>query len=817
MPARARDAKDGALAAYRARRNFSVTPEPQGGASRGQEPRLVVQRHFARREHFDLRLEMDGVLKSWAVTRGPSADPADRRLAVRTEDHPIDYGDFEGLIPKGEYGGGTVMLWEDATYAPMNGDPLAALEKGEIKFRAEGERMRGGYVLVRMKTRDRRENWLLIKERDAYADPDDDLVARFTTSVATGRTRDEIERGAKAKRRKAPAARAKAAWWSDKPLASAPTPKFVPPHLCETAETPPAGEDWIFELKYDGYRLELATGADGAVVYTRSGLDWTNRFPGLARAAFALPCRNALLDGEAVVFDEKGLSDFAMLVSALEAGHSARVEFVAFDLLVLDEKDLRREPLRARKALLKKLLAKVEGPLRYGDDIESDGAAIFRQATQAGAEGIVAKRAHAPYRSGRFSDWRKIKGDFREDVVVIGYRPSDKGETFASLVAARETPEGLRYVGRIGSGYGEKTRRALAPLLARRAAAPPRPIGAASLIPRGVVFIATPFPAEVRFGGWTMDGQMRQARFLGVREDVTAKAAEPEKQLKLPRITHASRVVYPADKITKGEIAAYYDAVAPRMVPHLTDRPISLLRAPENIDDLFFQRHPLKGMSKGILKVADDGDAPYLALDGALGLHTAAQFGAIEIHGWMSLASDIDRPDRMVFDLDPDEDLPFAQVRKAATDIRDHLAAIGLSSWPMVTGGKGVHVVLPLDRSLPYAQTEVFAAGFARGLAQQEPKRFVATMSKRRRAGRIFVDWLRNKKTATAILPWSLRARPGAPVATPLSWKALAAVDSASAFDIRTALQATDEWADFFATAQTIAPAALSFMRERGR
>jgi bifunctional non-homologous end joining protein LigD len=668
-----------------------------------------------------------------------------------------------------------------------------------------------------MKTRDRRENWLLIKERDAYADPDDDLVARFTTSVATGRTRDEIERGAKAKRRKAPAARAKAAWWSDKPLASAPTPKFVPPQLCETADTPPAGEDWIFELKYDGYRLELATGADGAVVYTRSGLDWTNRFPGLARAAFALPCRNALLDGEAVVFDEKGLSDFAMLVSALEAGHSARVEFVAFDLLVLDEKDLRREPLRARKALLKKLLAKVEGPLRYGDEIESDGAAIFRQATQAGAEGIVAKRAHAPYRSGRFSDWRKIKGDFREDVVVIGYRPSDKGETFASLVAARETPEGLRYVGRIGTGYGEKTRRALAPLLARRAAAPPRPIGAASLIPKGVVFIATPFPAEVRFGGWTMDGQMRQARFLGVREDVTAKAAEPEKQLKLPRITHASRVVYPADKITKGEIAAYYDAVAPRMVPHLTDRPISLLRAPENIDDLFFQRHPLKGMSKGILKVADDGDAPYLALDGASGLHTAAQFGAIEIHGWMSLASDIDRPDRMVFDLDPDEDLPFAQVRKAATDIRDHLAAIGLSSWPMVTGGKGVHVVLPLDRSLPYAQTEVFAAGFARGLAQQEPKRFVATMSKRRRAGRIFVDWLRNKKTATAILPWSLRARPGAPVATPLSWKALAAVDSASAFDIRTALQATDEWADFFATAQTIAPAALSFMRERGR
>ncbi len=818
MPARARQSDDGALAAYRAKRNFSVSPEPQGGVSRGPAPRLVVQRHFARREHFDLRLEMDGVLKSWAVTRGPSANPADRRLAVRTEDHPLDYGDFEGLIPKGEYGGGTVMLWEDTTYTPTNGDPLAALEKGEIKFRADGERMRGGYVLVRMKPSDGHENWLLIKERDEFADPEENLVELYTTSVATGRTREEIERGAKAKRRKAPAARAKAAYWSEKPLASAPTPKFVSPQLCETAETPPVGADWIFELKYDGYRLELATGADGAVVYTRSGLDWTNRFPGLARAAFALPCRNALLDGEAVVFDEKGLSDFAMLVSALEAGRSERVEFVAFDLLVLDEKDLRREPLRERKAKLKKLLAGASGAIRYGDYIEGDGAAVFRQATQAGAEGIIAKRGGAPYRSGRFSDWLKIKGDFREDVVIIGFRPSEKGETFASLVAAKETPEGLRYVGRIGTGYGAQTRRVLEPLLAKRAGGkPPYPVAAAGLIPKGVVFIQAPFAAEVRFGGWTMDGQMRQARFLGVREDMKAKPAAPIEPPKMTRITHASRVVYTQDNVTKGEIAAYYDAVAPRMAPHLADRPISLLRAPENIGELFFQRHPLKGMSKGILKVEDEGGEPYIALDGALGLHTAAQFGAIEIHGWMSLARDLDRPDRMVFDLDPDEELPFREVCKAAADIREYLGAIGLASWPLVTGGKGIHVVLPLDRSLAYAETEVFAAGFARGLARQEPKRFVANMSKRRREGRIFIDWLRNKKTATAILPWSLRARPGATVATPLSWEALQSVDSASAFDIRSALEVKDEWRGFFKTSQTIPAGALAFMREKGR
>jgi bifunctional non-homologous end joining protein LigD len=527
-----------------------------------------------------------------------------------------------------------------------------------------------------------------------------------------------------------------------------------------------------------------------------------------------LPCRNALIDGEAVVFDEKGLSDFAMLVAALEAGRSERVEFVAFDLLMLDEKDLRREPLRARKERLKKLLAKGGGAIRYGDYIEGDGATVFREATQAGAEGVIAKRADRPYRSGRFSDWLKIKTDFREDLLIVGYRPSEKGESFASLIAAKETPEGLRYVGRIGTGYDAPTRRTLEPMLSKRAKSKNAPaLLAADKIPKGAVLIEAPFPAEVRFGGWTMDGQLRQARFLGVREDVRVKHVSGQMEAsKLSRVTHASRVVYPADGITKGEIADYYDAIAPRMAPHFVDRPISLLRAPENIEELFFQRHPLKGMTRGILKVESD-DQPYIALDGALGLHTAAQFGAIEIHGWMSLASDLDRPDRMVFDLDPDEDLPFNEVSKAAADIRDHLKEIGLRSWPLVTGGKGVHIVLPLDRSLSYADTEVFAAGFARGLARQEPSRFVANMSKRKRAGRIYIDWLRNKKTATAILPWSLRARAGATVATPLSWRTLSAVDSAAAFDIRTAAKVEDGWEDFFSLKQTIAPGALAFMR----
>ncbi len=821
MAARRQSAVD-ALARYRAKRDFARTPEPQGGASRGGA-RLVVQRHFARREHFDLRLEMDGVLKSWAVTRGPSANPADKRLAARTEDHPLDYGDFEGVIPTDEYGGGTVMLWEDAAYEPLNGDPLEALEKGEIKFFAHGARMRGRWVLVRMKSRDKKENWLLVKERDDFAETDDSLARRFSTSVATGRTREEIERGAPVVRA-ASSRRGKRAVWRSQAIASAPTPAFVKPQLCETAARPPKGDGWAFELKYDGYRLLIAIGAEGARIYTRSGLDWTARFPALARAAVALPCANALLDGEAVVLDARGLSDFAALVAALEAGDAAPIDFLAFDLLVLDEADLREKPLRARKALLKKLLARADGAILYADFIEGAGAVVFEEATRAGAEGVIAKRADAPYRSGRSSGWLKVKSDFREDVAIIGYMPSLKGESFASLLAAKETPEGFRYVGRVGAGYDATARRSLAPLLAKRAAKNARPkIGAADRLPKGAVYLATPFAAEIRFGGWTSDAQMRQARFLGRREDAPPPrtldcAAAPQScaPARLAPITNADRIVFPADGVTKGDVAAYYDAVAERMAPHLDGRIVSLLRAPENIDaELFFQRHPLKGMTKGVIAVEIDGKS-YFALDGAVGLHTAAQFGAIELHGWMARRDDPERPDRMVFDLDPAEDAPFGAVRQAALDLRDHLSDIGLRAWPMLTGGKGAHVVLPLDRSLSWADTEMFAAGFARGLARQAPDRFVATMSKRLRRGRIFIDWLRNKKTATAILPWSLRARPGAPTATPVSWKSFSKLDRANAFNIHSALRVADEWEDFFQTRQTIPSGALAYTRKAG-
>lgn len=795
------------LARYRAKRDFSKSDEPEGRAAPAGGRRLVVQRHFARREHFDLRLEMDGVLKSWAVTRGPSANPVDKRLAVRTEDHPLDYGSFEGAIPKGEYGAGIVELWEHATYEPLNGEAAQALSKGKLEFMALGERMRGRWALVAMKQRDKSENWLLIKERDEYAEAEDSLAERFDTSVVSGRTREEIARGAPSK--KAAAQKTMRAAPKARQTARASTPAFVPPQLCEMSDPPPRGEGWLFEMKYDGYRLELATGAEGARVYTRTGLDWTARFPGLARAAFELPCKNALIDGEAVVLDQHGLSDFAALVAALEARDHAAIEFFAFDLLFLDGRDLREASLQRRKEKLRTLLTRQSGPIRYADDIRGDGAAVFAQATEAGAEGIVAKKQSARYRSGRFADWRKIKGDRREDVDIIGYRPSNAGESFASLLAARDTPEGPRYVGSIGSGYSARTREKLAPLLAETQKVKPE-IGAAAKLPNDAIYLQSPFAAEARFGGWTGEGLMRHARFLDVRED----RARPKRALArktAPPVTHPERLVYPADGVTKGDIAAYYEKVWSRMAPHLEERVVSLVRAPDSIENLFFQRHPLAGMNGDVLKVGCDGET-YIALAGAAGLHAAAQFGAIELHGWMARRDDLDHPDRLIFDLDPGEDVSFALVAQAAADLRDYLGALGLRTWPMVTGGKGAHLVAPLDRTLAWADTESFAEGFARFVAQQQSTRFVATMSKQRRKGRIFIDWLRNKKKATSILPWSLRARPGAPVAVPVSWKTLATLDSAAAFDIHSAPEFPNEWSAFGEARQTIARESLELI-----
>lgn len=836
------------LSAYRAKRDFGKTAEPAAGGAAGRGV-FVVQHHWARREHYDFRLELDGVLVSFAVAKGPSLVAGMRRLAVRTEDHPLSYADFEGVIPRGEYGGGTVMVWDRGLWMPVSGDPQAALRDGELKFVLLGERMKGGYVLVRMNVEKGRENWLLIKEKDDYAEREDaGYPARFDASVASGRSRAAIEReeAPHSFARDRAAAQAAAAG-EDPPPARRPVPAFVPPALCESRDAAPAGDDWLNEIKYDGYRIEAAVSGDDVRLHSREGLDWTHRFPVLAEALAGLGLDGVLLDGEAVVFDARGLSSFPALVDALDS-RSAAIAYVAFDLLAAAGEDLTGLPLATRKARLSAVLAGADGRiLRLAAALRGDGPAVFAEAVKGGAEGIVAKRADAPYRSGRQPTWVKVKADTREDVVVVGYMPSDK-RPFRSLHCAVEENGRLRYVGGVGTGFD-----AAALVAARARLDPDRRDGPAPGIehtqaaPKGLVWVDPKYRIEVRIGGWTGDGNLRQARFLGWREDRAprpaaaraapagappaaarparpprtaspARAADPapDPAAALARISHADRILFPEAGVTKGDVARHYLAVADRILPHLAGRPVSFLRAPEGLSgETFFQRHILPGMKRGVFPIEDPQKRhqAYLGIDGVDGLVTAAQFGVIELHGWMARLPDLAAPDRMVFDFDPDEGVGFDAVKEAAFAVRAVLETVGLASFCMASGGKGLHVVVPLDGTQDFDAIGDFSGGLARGLAKAEPKRYVAVASKERRHGRIFVDWLRNRPYATAVLPWSLRARPGASVAVPLAWDEVADLAAASAFGLAEAAARDDPWRDFWTLRQSIAPAAIAHLR----
>jgi bifunctional non-homologous end joining protein LigD len=777
MTSTARRRLDDALAAYRARRDFARTAEPPPRQAAQAGRRFVVQRHWARREHFDLRLELDGTLKSWAVTRGPSADPRTKRLAVRTEDHPIDYAAFEGEIPKGEYGGGTVMIWDRGTWSPLDPDPAAALAGGSFKFRTDGVRMKGEWALVRLRrAAERGENWLLVKHRDAFAEDDDTLATRHEASVASGRSRDEIAAGAPA--REAPSAESEA---------RSPLLGFVAPALCAARAAPPDGSDWVHEIKFDGYRLQILVEDGAARVFTRTGLDWTERFPGLAAAARGLGLQPVSIDGEAVVFDACGVSDFGALQIALRERAVDAVRFVAFDLLAASGEDVRASPLVERKAMLQTSLRALGSPLLlFGDHVSGDGASFLSRALARGHEGVVSKRASSPYRSGRSGAWIKVKGARRADVTVVGWMPSERGRAFASLLVGERAGRSIRFAGGVGTGFSAETLRTLGERLAGLARPKPAPrlaFGVAA--PRGARWVEPRLEIEIALAGRTPDGLVRHARFLGVKEDRAPgrEDAAPSRRAPAPRLTHPERVVFPAVGLTKRGVADYYEAVADRMLPFLERRPVSLVRAPDGLGgQTFFQRHVLPGMTKGVVRVPADGKKDYLALEGRDGLATAVQFGVVEIHGWGARIGALDRPDRMVFDLDPDESLPFAEVRSAARELRDLLAAMRLPSFPMLSGGKGVHVVVPLGARQDWRVVEGFAAAFAQGLARHAPKRYVAVMSKARRSGRIFVDWLRNKPKSTAILPYSLRARPNASLAAPVAWDDLDAFASADAF-----------------------------------
>ncbi|MET0308250.1 MAG: DNA ligase D [Sphingomonas sp.] len=778
------------LAKYNAKRDFAKTAEPAGTIARTGGNRFMVQKHDATRLHWDFRLEVDGVLKSWAVTRGPSLDPDEKRLAVRTEDHPLSYADFEGTIPKGEYGGGTVMLWDDGAWEPVEGKSARDIEKGHLHFRLDGERMKGEWLLIRLKPRgkEKAENWLLRKLDDRFAGATDFLVETALTSVKTGRTMQEIAEGKKPG--KASKGRGNAA--------AGKLPAFQGPQLATLVDTVPTGNDWLHEVKYDGYRALVAIGAEEAKIYTRTGLDWTDRFPGLAEAAVTL-AGPALIDGEIVAFKD-GKPDFSTLQEAISAGGEGLALF-AFDLLSQGGEDLTKLPQLARKERLRALLQGADGRIQFSEHIQGAGEKLFETMCREGYEGVVSKRADAPYRGTRTKAWLKTKCTHRQEFVIIGWSPSSaKGRGFRSLLLAVNGVGGLVYAGKVGTGFNAAALDDLRERFDTIAVEKP-PVEVPRAEARGAKWVKPELIAEVAFSEFTADNVVRHASFLGLREDKKPGDVVVEKPASLPelpasnvRISSRERVIYPESGLTKGQLADYYAAVAPIALPWLANRPISLVRCPQGrAKQCFFQKHDAGSFGDHVhhvdIREKDGSTEPYLYVDDADGMLACVQMGTIEFHGWGSRVVDVEKPDRLVFDLDPDEGLDFEVVKKAAADLKDHLADIGLTSWPLLSGGKGVHVVVPLTPKAEWPEVKSFCERFARALAQAEPDRFTANLKKATRKGKIFIDYLRNQRGSTAVLPYVARARETAPVAAPVTWSELRDVDSPKRYTIRDAAE----------------------------
>lgn len=833
------------LDVYRKKRDFAATSEPKGRKGRGGGNSFVVQKHDATRLHYDFRLEMDGVLKSWAVTRGPSLAPSEKRLAVHVEDHPLAYGDFEGTIPKGEYGGGTVIVWDRGTWTPL-GDAAKAYAKGHLEFELDGEKLHGRWHLVRMhgKPGEKRENWLLIKGDDDFAEPEDGdrLLRDRPESVKTGRGIEDVEGEAPGwssktgRIRKAPARAAQTAGEN----VSAPDPSglkgarkakladFVPPALATLAAAPPAGERWLHEIKFDGYRLQARIEAGRVKLVTRSGLDWTKKFGKAVLAALGgLPVGTALIDGELVVETGAGASDFSALQADLAEGRDDRFVFYAFDLLHLDGYDLTRLPLEERKALLEKLLPGTDGILRYSDHFDEKGALVLRHACRLSLEGVVSKLRDAPYRSGRSKDWIKSKCSARQEFVISGYVPSSVSRrAIGSLVLGVYRNGKLDPVGRVGTGFSAPVAAALFKRL-ERMRADESPFGRRLTADeaRQVRYVRPELVAEVEFRAWTADGNLRHASFRGLREDkpaaeIVAETTRPKavaKAEKPPRrtvhLTHPDRIYWPDEGVTKEGLADYYTEVWRHIAPHIVGRPLALLRAPGGINgQTFFQKHVWKGINAHIALVEDPADKegePFVAIDDFDGLMGLVQSATLEIHPWGSTLADWERPDRIVMDLDPGEGVAWPMVIEAAGETRRRLEAAGLAAFVKTSGGKGLHVVAPLKPAARWPAVKAFCKGIADAMAKDDPDRYVSTITKSKRRGRILIDYLRNQRGMTAVAPYSTRARPGAAVSMPLAWEELSPDIGPAYFTVEntpTRLQAldADPWADFNAAARPL-------------
>jgi len=823
------------LAKYQEKRDFAQTAEPSGDDTKVVQTktlRFVIQKHAASHLHFDLRLEYEGTFRSWAVPKAPSLDPKDRRMAMQVEDHPLEYGDFEGTIPKGQYGGGTVMLWDRGYWAPEKGfeNIGKALAKGELKFVMEGERMHGSWVIVRLKndkSGEPNKAWLLIKHRDEGAvdgnvtGPNDD-----DKSVASGRTLTEITNGkgrAVEPFMTLTGTDPGAVWQSNRddgapgdPLAAAKPkisrakskivarlPGFIEPQLTKSLKKPPTGPGWAHEIKFDGYRMQLRTAGGEATLLSRKGLDWSTKFPEIVRSGAGLG--DGIIDGEVVALDHTGAPDFAALQAAISDAKTENLVFFVFDQMFSGKEDLRSLPLSERKDRLKTHVDDAPGNIRYVDHFITAGDAVLLSACRMDLEGIVSKRLEAPYQSGRSESWGKSKCRQGHEVVIGGWTTT--GDAFRSLIAGVYRDGELVHVGRIGTGFGrDAVARIMPRLKALETDVSPFKGKGAPKQATGVHWVRPELVAEIEYAGFTGDGSIRQASFKGLREDKPATEVEAETpspasttELSEPApvavrtetviargsvpvmgitISHADKPFWPdagdGKPVTKLELARFYESVGEWMLPHLKGRPCSMVRMPDGINGAqrFFQRHSAEGQSSLITEVEVFGDRkPYIQFDRVEALVVAAQAGALELHPWNNVPFRPEQPGRLVFDLDPAPDVSFEVVVKSAREVRDRLENLGLVAFCKTTGGKGLHIVTPLKaKGIDWSVAKAFARDVCRVMAAEAPDRYLINMAKKERTGRIFLDYLRNDRMATAVAPLSPRGRPGAPVSMPLSW-----------------------------------------------
>jgi bifunctional non-homologous end joining protein LigD len=805
---------------YNKKRDFAKTKEPRGRRLKGKGDSFVVQKHDASRLHWDFRLELDGVLKSWAVPKGPSLDPGENRLAMRTEDHPLDYGGFEGTIPNGEYGGGTVMLWDQGRWIPdPRKDPSKTIDEGHLHFTLEGDRMKGEWVMFRLKPKpgERAEPWMLKKVTDDFADPGDGdaLVDSCVTSLTTGRTMAEIAAGEDEWRSN----RGGQKGGRGKRKASKAPPPFEEPQLATLVDEVPPGSEWVHEYKYDGYRLLLSVGDGVATAWTRKGLDWSDKFKALVKAAARLPA-GCLIDGEAVALDDDGKPSFQLLQATLKDRRGANLAYYAFDLLTDRGEDIRKLSNIERKERLAALLEGVSPPILYGDHVIGRGGALLKEVCKQGGEGIVSKKASAAYSGTRTRNWLKVKCIQRQEFVIIGWSESDKRLGFRALLLAAKDGGKLTYVGKVGTGFNAKLIQELMarmePLaIDKMPAEVPRPDR------KGAHWIEPKLVAEINFSEFTDDGILRHPSFVALREDkpakdvvkevpkhLSAKEAKPKRSRSKKtalasaedfgiEISSPERVIFPELKLTKKDLADYYAAVEPLIMVDAANRPMTLIRCPGGrTGECFFQKHDKGTFGPHVkhipIEESNGAVEDYLYFDDIRGLLASVQMGTVEFHGWGSKVEKVECPDRLVFDLDPDVGLDFNKVKTAAVRLKALLEDLGLKSFPLLSGGKGIHVVVPLDQSTDWPMVKSFAERFSRAISEAEPQTFTANIRKVQRKGRIFLDWLRNQRGATAVMPYSARAREGAPVSAPIAWEELDRYDSGHHFGIRDADELLD-------------------------